>query len=127
MMYLAYQAQSDMMEPVRSMADLVVMGATREEAERALELTRRQLATLRLQLNEQKTRVVAYTDGLEFLGQALAPRPSGPRLGQGLTSFEEAERALREVSHQAGARVRQSAGQMRQGADAIRRRITRKP
>ena len=111
------------MRLVRFVDDLVVMCATREEAERALELTRRQLATLRLQLNEAKTRVVAYADGLEFLGQALAPRSGGPRLGEGLASFEEAERALREVSRRAGANVRQGAERVRRGAADMRRRV----
>lgn len=101
------------MRLVRFMDDLVIMCATHEEAERALELTCRQLATLRLQLNEAKTRVAAYAEGLEFLGQALAPRASGPRLGEGLTSFEEAERAVRNVSQRAGERIRHSAQQIR--------------
>jgi len=98
---------------VRFMDDLVVMCASREEAERALELTRRQLATLRLELNPTKTRLVAYADGLEFLGQTLAPRTSGPRFGQGIASFEEAERALRAASHRAGERIRKTAGRFR--------------
>jgi RNA-directed DNA polymerase len=99
---------------VRFMDDLVVMCASRDEAERALVLTRRQLATLRLNLNEAKTGIIAYADGLEFLGQALAPRPSGPRLGQGLASFEEAERALREVSRRTTQSVHQGAERLRQ-------------
>lgn len=65
------------MRLVRFMDDLVIMCASREEAERALELTRRQLATLRLTLNDNKTRIAAYADGLEFLGQSLAPRRRG--------------------------------------------------
>ena len=100
---------------VRFMDDLVVMCASQGEAERALELVRRQLATLRLTLNAEKTRVTAYADGLAFLGQTLAPRTTGPRIEQGLSSFEEAEQALRAVSRQAGARVRQGADRVRQG------------
>lgn len=115
------------MRLVRFMDDLVVMCATREDAERALELTRRQLGALRLQLSPTKTRVVAYADGLEFLGQSLAPRRGGPRLGEGLTNFEEAERALREVSRKAGDRARAGTERVRQGAEAVRKRIRRKP
>jgi RNA-directed DNA polymerase len=59
-----------------------------------LVLAQRQLATLRLTLNADKTRLVNYDDGLEFLGQALAPRKGGPYLEQGLTSFEDAQRKL---------------------------------
>lgn len=114
------------MRLVRFMDDLVVMCASREEAERALELTRRQLVALRLTLNEEKTRIVAYSEGLEFLGQCLAPRQGGPRLGEGLASFEEAERALREVSRQTGARVRDGAERVRKGAGEMRRRVQRK-
>jgi RNA-directed DNA polymerase len=80
---------------VRFMDDFTIMCASRAEAERALELTRQQLKTLRLTLHPEKTRVISYVEGLEFLGQALAPRQSGPRLAQGLTSFAEAEQALR--------------------------------
>jgi len=101
---------------VRFMDDLVVMCASREEAERALELMRRQLLTLRLRLNEEKTRVSAYADGLEFLGQSLAPTRTGPRLGAGVASFEEAERALRKAAAQA-----------RAGAQAARDKLRRKP
>ncbi|MCS6883609.1 MAG: reverse transcriptase domain-containing protein [Oscillochloridaceae bacterium] len=104
------------MRLVRFMDDLVIMCASRDEAERALELTRRQLATLHLSLNDHKTRIAAYADGLEFLGQSLAPRRRGPRLGEGLTSFEEAERALRDVSQRAGERIRRGAGRMRRGS-----------
>lgn len=80
---------------VRYVDDFVVMCATHEDAVWALDLVRRQLAALRLQVNEEKTRILAYADGLEFLGQALAPRQRGPRLGAGLTNFADAERALR--------------------------------
>jgi hypothetical protein len=114
------------MRLVRFMDDLVVMCATHEDAERALELISRQLAALRLQLSPTKTRVMAYADGLEFLGQSLAPRRSGPRLGEGLASFEEAERALREVSRKAGDHARAGTERVRQGAAAMHQRIRRK-
>jgi hypothetical protein len=83
---------------VRFVDDFVIMCANQAEAEQALALARQQLASLRLTLNPDKTRVVDYADGLEFLGQALAPRQSGSRFGQGLTSFTEAEEALRKAA-----------------------------
>jgi RNA-directed DNA polymerase len=88
---------------VRFMDDFVILCASQQEAEQALMLVHKQLSTLRLTLNEEKTRIVAYDDGLEFLGQALVPRQSGRRLIQGFSTFAEAERVLRETS----SRVRQ--------------------
>lgn len=99
---------------VRFMDDFVIMCADENEAGRALDLARRQLLTLRLNLHPEKTRVVAYSEGLEFLGQALAPRRRGPTLGEGLTSFNEVEPLLR-----------QAATQARAGAKAVRGRLRR--
>jgi RNA-directed DNA polymerase len=80
---------------VRFVDDFVIMCASQAEAERALTLAQQQLATLRLTLHPEKTQIASYADGLAFLGQALAPRRSGPRLAEGLTSFEQAQAALR--------------------------------
>ncbi|NJO85037.1 MAG: hypothetical protein HC828_21320, partial [Blastochloris sp.] len=51
---------------VRFMDDLVVMCATRDEAEQSLRLVERQLAAVRLSLNTEKTQIVDYADGLDF-------------------------------------------------------------
>ena len=91
---------------VRFVDDFVIMCASQAEAERALALARQQLATLRLALNEEKTRVVDYADGLAFLGRALVPRQRGPRLEQGLRSFEEAQEALRKAAGDVSGRVK---------------------
>lgn len=91
---------------VRFMDDFVIMCANHEEAERALALAQAQLATLRLQLNPAKTQVASYDDGLAFLGQALAPRRAGPRLEQGLQSFEDAQAALRKAAGNVKRRVK---------------------
>jgi RNA-directed DNA polymerase len=88
---------------VRFMDDFVIMCASRAEAEAALELVVRQLETLRLRVNPAKTQIVNYGEGLEFLGQALAPRRRGPTLEQGLTSFEEADERIRAAIRQARA------------------------
>lgn len=83
---------------VRFVDDFVVMCASESDAQRALTCAQRQLATLRLDLNAEKTQIVRYADGLSFLGQALAPRQRGSRLGEGLTSFAEAEEALKKAA-----------------------------
>ena len=83
---------------VRFVDDFVIMCADQAEAEQALDTARRQLGALRLTLHDQKSSVMAYADGLEFLGQALAPPQQGRRLGHGLTSFADAEQALREAA-----------------------------
>jgi RNA-directed DNA polymerase len=81
---------------VRFLDDFVILCATEEDAQQALELARRQLTTLRLAVNEEKTGIVAYEDGLEFLGQALVPRQSGTRLTEGLKSFQDAAEMLKQ-------------------------------
>ena len=91
---------------VRFMDDFVVMCATQEEAERALQFAQRQLHILRLTLNAEKTHITAYADGIEFLGAALAPRTRGLRLGEGMVDFAEAERALRDALRTARRRMK---------------------
>jgi len=98
---------------VRFMDDFVIMCASRAEAEAALGLVERQLDTLRLRLNPAKTRIVDYAEGLEFLGQALAPRRRGPSLEQGLASFEEADQRLRAALREARAGVRKAGNSLR--------------
>ena len=89
---------------VRFMDDFVVMCATEADALSALDMARRQLAELRLVLHPDKTQIVAYSSGLEFLGESLATPQRGHRLAEGAQSFRDAEAALRSV----GTRVRQS-------------------
>ena len=83
---------------VRFMDDFVIMCSSESDAQRALDLVTHQLATLRLRLNSEKTRILAYTDGLDFLGESLAPRQRGPSLAQGKQTFAEAERALQDAA-----------------------------
>lgn len=85
------------MRVVRFMDDFVIMCTHPADAERALMMARQQLAVLRLHLNEEKTRIVNYAEGLDFLGQTLLPRPRGSRLGEGLRSFADAEQMLRSI------------------------------
>jgi RNA-directed DNA polymerase len=90
---------------VRYVDDFVIMCADENEAGRALDAARCHLSGLRLALSPPKTQVVRYADGLAFLGQDLAPRQRGPLLEDGLTTFAEAERALRAAAQQARQRV----------------------
>jgi RNA-directed DNA polymerase len=100
---------------VRFVDDFVVMCASEAEATRALSLAGRQLTTLHLALNESKTRIVSYGEGLAFLGTTFAPKRRGPTLAAGLDSFAEAEKLLQ-----------QTAAQARAGARAARERLRRK-
>jgi RNA-directed DNA polymerase len=100
---------------VRFMDDFVVLCATPEEAERTLTLIERQLAVLKLRLNAEKTSLRNYADGLDFLGQSLTPRRRGPTIEHGLTSFAEADEALRNAMQHA-----------RQGARKARRVFRKK-
>lgn len=83
---------------VRFMDDFVILCPSEEEAQAALRFTERQLTQLRLSVNPDKTRVLAYDDGLDFLGHAFAARPSGTRLAAGAASFAEAEQRLRDAA-----------------------------
>ena len=103
---------------VRYVDDFVVMCASQAEATRSLQFVSDQIATLRLRLNAEKTHIIAYADGLEFLGQTLAPPQTGPRLGEGLGSFAEAEQALRAAAR----KVRTSADQVGQRLPHINRK-----
>lgn len=91
---------------VRFVDDFVIMCPSRPEAEQALDLARRQLTILRLTLNSDKTRIIDYGDGVEFLGQALAPRRQGPQLEHGLRNFQEAEQALKQATAKLRKRVK---------------------
>lgn len=85
---------------VRFVDDFVILCTSQAEAEQALAYAQRQLKILRLDVNEQKTRLVNYADGLDFLGQALLPHQRKPRLVDGVQTFEEAEQALRRTAQQ---------------------------
>lgn len=102
---------------VRFMDDFVIMCASTRDAERAMELVQRQLAVFRLELNPEKTRIVDYADGLEFLGQALAPPRRGPGLLDGVTSFEEAQARLSQAQAQLKAAARKARGRLRGGKE----------
>jgi RNA-directed DNA polymerase len=99
---------------VRFMDDFVIMCTGPTEAEQALNLARQQLATLRLTLNMEKTRIVDYAEGLEFLGQALLPRRTESRRFQGITSFTDAEQQLRETARAARKKVQRAHGKPRE-------------
>jgi len=83
---------------VRFMDDVVILCPSEEEAQAALRFAERQRTQLRLSVNPDKTRVLAYGEGLDFLGHAFAARPSGTRLAAGAASFAEAEQRLRDAA-----------------------------
>lgn len=83
---------------VRFVDDFVVMCASQEEAQQALQFIQRQLDVLHLELNQEKTHILNYADGLDFLGETLAPHAKGPRLMDGVTSFDEAQQRLRQAA-----------------------------
>jgi group II intron reverse transcriptase/maturase len=53
---------------VRYADDLVILCRTEEEAQTALGKVRQMLAKLKLELNEEKTRVTSFAEGVDFLG-----------------------------------------------------------
>ncbi len=53
---------------VRYADDFVVLCRTRDDAERALELTTEIVESLHLHLKQSKTRIVSFTEGFRFLG-----------------------------------------------------------
>lgn len=77
---------------VRFVDDFVILCSTEDEAQAALRFAERQLAQLRLSLNADKTRVLPYADGLDFLGHAFVSRQAGA------ASFAEAEQRLRDAA-----------------------------
>ncbi|QPC80924.1 hypothetical protein G4Y79_14540 [Phototrophicus methaneseepsis] len=56
---------------VRFADDFIVLSRTEEEAVWSLEVARRSLANLRLNLNMRKTRILHFEEGFEFLGFAF--------------------------------------------------------
>jgi RNA-directed DNA polymerase len=77
---------------VRYMDDFLLLGSSRGEVEAALQEVRRQLARLRLQLNEAKTTTFTPEEPLLFLGCALPPVRPPP--AQHWPSFAAAEQTL---------------------------------
>jgi RNA-directed DNA polymerase len=86
---------------VRFMDDFVILCASQQEAEAALQFVETQLKALHLELNPQKTAIRQYADGIDFLGQSLAPARKGRRLEDGLSTFAQANKALRNAVRQA--------------------------
>lgn len=53
---------------VRYADDVAILCRSEEEAQRAMELVRETLAKLKLELNEEKTKITSFRDGFDFLG-----------------------------------------------------------
>ena len=110
-------------ELVRYADDLVIMCATRDEAEAALALVREVLTELGLELHPEKTRIVDLTvgrDGFDFLGCHFQARISGRLLERGIRRYFlqrwPSVRSMKRVR----ARIRELTGRDRSGVKDIR-------
>jgi group II intron reverse transcriptase/maturase len=62
---------------VRYADDVLILCRTEEEARTALEEVRAELLRLKLELNEEKTKLVSFNDGFDFLGFHFGKRGRG--------------------------------------------------
>lgn len=110
---------------VRFADDFVVTCRDAASAERALDFAARKLAQLHLRLHPEKTRVVAFTQGLVFLGYKFdqfqltaTPAPAATQLPIRLR-WREAPAALKELQEKARPAVTQAWGQAKAGAARV--------
>lgn len=106
---------------VRYADDWVVTCRTEQEAQQALEFAARRLASLRLQLNPDKTRVIRFEQGLEFLGYKfdrflLTATPAPTSTQQPIKLFGKAPAALSELRDKTGPKLKLLGQQMTQQA-----------
>jgi group II intron reverse transcriptase/maturase len=84
---------------VRYADDFVIMCKLERKAKRALEVCREVLTKdLRLELNAEKTRVVSFREGFDFLGFRLQSRFKKPR-AKSVESFKDKVRHLTRRQH----------------------------
>ena len=110
-------------ELVRYADDLVIMCATRDEAEAGLALVREILTKLGLELHPDKTRIVDLRegrDGFDFLGCHFRARVSGRLLERGVRRYFlqrwPSTRSMKRVR----SRIRELTGRNRNGVKDIR-------
>lgn len=92
---------------VRYADDFVITCRDRAEARRAMDFAAARLADLRLQLNQQKTRIIRFEDGLEFLGyrfnqfqnsaKPISPKDTSPVVKVARTIKQQTPIALAEA------------------------------
>lgn len=97
---------------VRYADDFVVTCRTEDEAKEALEFAARRLAALRLQINQEKTRVIRFEQGLEFLGYKfdrflLTATPAPTSTQQPINILREGAAAVGELREQAAPKLAQ--------------------
>lgn len=73
---------------VRYGDDFLLLCRKRKDAEQALHLAREVLGDLGLNLNDEKTRIVHFGEGVTFLGKTLLPEGAGSKGPSGETSRE---------------------------------------
>jgi RNA-directed DNA polymerase len=118
---------------VRYADDFVILCHDERTARKALDTASRKLTDLRLRLNPQKTHVMRFDAGLEFLGYrfdaktAAAPAPmKAPRLSGTLHVFSEAsEHAARKIVPALASRTRSAAEYAGKGASRLAEGIKR--
>ncbi len=110
-------------ELVRYADDLVIMCASRDEAEVALALVREVLTELGLELHPEKTRIVDLSegrDGFDFLGCHFRARVSGRLLERGIRRYFlhrwPSVRSMKRVR----SRIRELTGSHRNGVKDVR-------
>ncbi len=110
-------------ELVRYADDLVIMCASRDEAEAALALVREVLTELGLELHPEKTRIVDLSegrDGFDFLGCHFRARVSGRLLERGIRRYYlqrwPSVRSMKRVR----SRIRDLTGRNRNGVKDVR-------
>lgn len=107
---------------VRYADDFVIITKSRERAEEALKLVKRELSALKLQLHPEKTRIVAIDEGFEFLGYRYF------RDGKGVLQKVVGEKAVRRFREAVRKRTPRHAGQKRRKAThCTLKRLQRNP
>jgi hypothetical protein len=106
---------------VRYADDWVVTCRTEQEAQQALEFAARRLSSLRLQLNPDKSRVIRFEQGLEFLGYKfdrflLTATPAPTSTQQPIKLFGKQGTALGELRDKAGPKLKLLGHQVTQQA-----------
>lgn len=119
---------------IRYADDFIITTRTEAEAQTALALAGRKLAELRLQLNPDKTRILRFERGLEFLGYKFdpflltaTPPPTATQppirllLNKAPAAMAELPSAIAGLKDKAAPRISQLASQAKQQAGRVGR------
>jgi RNA-directed DNA polymerase len=116
---------------VRYADDLVITCGGEQEAREALAFAARRLAALRLQVNSDKTRIIRFEQGLEFLGYKFDPflltaKPAATSTQQPIKLLREAPAALGDLRDKAGPKLAQLAQQAKGQAARVSKLFKKK-